>query len=107
MNGQGKPELEGVVNGKKLMVYPMFAEGYEVEIPTAKGGHGGGDPVLLEDIFGTPVNDPLNRAASHVDGVASIMTGICANKSINTGMPVKVDELLGRKISDLKKQEKK
>ena len=107
VNGQGKPEAEGVVNGKKLMVYPMFSEGYEVEIPTGVGGHGGGDPVLLEDIFGKPVEDPLKRAASHVDGVASIMTGISANKSINTGMPVKVDELLGRKISDLKKQEKK
>ena len=63
--------------------------------------------LLLQDIFGIPEPDPLKRAASHVDGVASIMTGISANKSIATGMPVKVDELLGRKISDLKKTEKK
>ena len=107
VNGQGKHEAEGLVKGKKLTVYPMFAEPYIVEIPEGEGGHGGGDPVLLQDIFGIPEPDPLNRAASHVDGVASIMTGISANKSIATGMPVKVDELLGRKISDLKKAEKK
>ena len=107
VNGQGKHEAEGLVKGKKLTVYPMFAEPYIVEIPEGEGGHGGGDPVLLQDIFGIPEPDPLNRAASHVDGVASIMTGISANKSIATGMPVKVDALLGRKISDLKKAEKK
>ena len=107
VNGQGKHEAEGLVKGKKLTVYPMFAEPYIVDIPEGEGGHGGGDPVLLQDIFGIPEPDPLNRAASHVDGVASIMTGISANKSIATGMPVKVDELLGRKISDLKKAEKK
>jgi len=107
VNGQGKHEAEGLVRGKKLTVYPMFAEPYIVEIPEGEGGHGGGDPVLLQDIFGIPEPDPLKRAASHVDGVASIMTGISANKSIATGMPVKVDELLGRKISDLKKTEKK
>ena len=107
VNGQGTHEAEGLVKGKKLTVYPMFAEPYIVEIPEGEGGHGGGDPVLLQDIFGIPEPDPLKRAASHVDGVASIMTGISANKSIATGMPVKVDELLGRKISDLKKTEKK
>ena len=107
VNGQGTHEAEGLVKGKKLTVYPMFAEPYIVEIPEGEGGHGGGDPVLLQDIFGIPEPDPLKRAASHVDGVASIMTGISANKSIATGMPVKVDELLGRKISDLKKTEEK
>ena len=79
----------------------MFGAAYEVEIEKGEGGHGGGDNVLREDIFGTPVNDPLNRAASHVDGVSSIMTGICANKSMATGMPVRVEDVLGRKIKDL------
>ena len=40
------------------------------------------------------VEDRFHRAASHIDGAMSIMTGICANKSIATGMPVNVlDEI--------------
>ena len=57
-------------------------------------GYGGGDPVLLNDIFGTPEYDPLHRAASYVDGAMSILTGIAANKSIATGMPVNINDLV-------------
>ena len=98
VNGQGHTSEEGATKGTKLTVYPMFDNSYEVEIPKAEGGHGGGDPVLLNDLFGTPDPDPLKRAASHVDGVTSIMTGICANKSIASGLPVRVEDVLGRKI---------
>ena len=80
--------------GKKITVYPMFGEPYEVEIEEGKGAHGGGDSVLLNDLFGTPVEDPFKRAASHVDGAMSILTGISANKSIATGMPVDVMSLV-------------
>jgi len=48
----------------------------------------------LNDIFGTPEEDPFHRAASHVDGAMSILTGIAANTSIRTGMPVKVADLV-------------
>ena len=102
VNGQGHTSAEGATNGMKLIVYPMFDNAYEVEIPKTEGGHGGGDPVLLNDLFGIPDPDPLKRAASHIDGVTSIMTGICANKSIASGLPVKVEDVLGRKIKDLK-----
>ena len=102
VNGQGHTSEEGATKGTKLTVYPMFDNSYEVEIPKADGGHGGGDPVLLNDLFGIPDPDPLKRAASHIDGVTSIMTGICANKSIASGLPVRVEEVLGRKIKDLK-----
>jgi hypothetical protein len=44
---------------------------------------------LLNDIFGITGEDPFNRAASHIDGAMSILTGISANKSIATGLPVK------------------
>lgn len=54
------------------------------------GGHGSSDDILREDIFGNPAPDSLNRAASHVCGVAGIITGICANKSMSRCMPVKV-----------------
>ena len=67
----------------------MFDSAYNVPIEEGVGGHGGGDKVLLNDIFGVPDYDPFNRAASHIDGAMSILTGISANKSIATGLPVK------------------
>ena len=94
VNAGGDPNLEGAAKSKSITVYPMFDNPYKVEIPEAAGGHGGGDPILLNDIFGTPEPDPLNRAASHVDGAMSILTGIAANKSIATGMPVDIDTLV-------------
>jgi len=94
VNAGGDKALEGAVRKKSIAVFPMFGEPYEVEIPEGKGGHGGGDPILLNDLFGTPEEDPFNRAASHIDGAYSILTGIAANKSIATGLPVDIDQLV-------------
>ena len=94
INGSGASSNEGVVAGKKITVYPMFGDAYNVPIEEGKGGHGGGDRVLLNDIFGVPEYDPYHRAASHVDGAMSILTGIAANKSIASGMPVDIKTLV-------------
>ena len=80
---------------KKITVFPMFKAPYEVEIPDCSGGHGGGDPVMLNDIFNpNPPADPYKRAAGYVDGCMSILTGIAANKSMATGLPVDVKDLV-------------
>ena len=94
VNAGGDKAIEGAVMTCSIKVFPMFAEPYEVEIEHGIGGHGGGDPVLLNDIFGTPEYDPLKRAASYVDGAMSILTGVAANKAIATGMPVNIDDLV-------------
>lgn len=94
INAGGDKENEGALVGKSIMVYPMFGEPYEVELEELEGGHGGGDPILLNDLFGEPVPDPFNRAASHVDGAMSILTGIAGNKSIASGMPVQIKDLV-------------
>jgi predicted dehydrogenase len=81
--------------GKHIRVYPMFGTPYEVEIPEGIGGHGGGDSVMLEQIFSdNPPADPFNRAASHIDGAASILLGIAANESIAQDRPIFVRDLL-------------
>ncbi|MBZ0303357.1 MAG: Gfo/Idh/MocA family oxidoreductase [Anaerolineae bacterium] len=86
---------KGTFKYSQIRVYPMFAQPYEAEIPSSKGGHGGADPVMLEQIFSpNPPDDPFKRAASHIDGAASILMGISANKSMATGLPVNVDDLL-------------
>ncbi|OAS89199.1 MULTISPECIES: Gfo/Idh/MocA family oxidoreductase [Metabacillus] len=94
INSGGNKEDEGRLEEKSITVMPMFSESYEVEIEEGEGGHGGGDPILLQDLFGTPLEDEFNRAASHVDGAMSILTGIAGNISLNTGQPVKVDGLV-------------
>ncbi|MEK0313394.1 Gfo/Idh/MocA family protein [Cohnella sp. 56] len=94
VNSGGDKALEGAVQGVTILVFPMFGEPYKVEFAMGEGGHGGGDPVLLNDIFGIPVADAFNRAADHIDGARSILTGIAANRSIRTGQAVKIDELV-------------
>ena len=53
-----------------------------------------GDPILLNDLFGVPVEDEFNRAASHVDGALSILTGIAGNQSIASGQAIQVADLV-------------
>lgn len=86
---------DGLVSSQRLTVFPHRKKPYHVEIPEAKGGHGGGDLPLLESLFGSgKTKDPLGRSAGHIDGARSILTGIAANQSFATGCPVKVRELL-------------
>ncbi|WP_046228345.1 Gfo/Idh/MocA family protein [Paenibacillus dauci] len=94
VNAGGDKADEGALEGKQIRVFPMFAEPYEVDVEEKAGGHGGGDPELLNDLFGEPAEDPFHRAANHIDGARSILTGIAANQSIRTGMSVQVDSLI-------------
>lgn len=94
VNAGGDQGLEGAVAHKKITVHPMFAPPYDVPVVEGGGGHGGGDPALLNDLFGTPAPDRLHRAASHVDGAMSILTGIAANRAIRTGQVVQVKDLV-------------
>ena len=94
VSGEDSMVHYGETSKEELWVYPMFSPPYKVAVERKPGGHGGGDPVLLNDIFGVPEYDPFNRAASHVDGAMSILTGVAANKSIASGMPVNIAELV-------------
>jgi len=94
VNAGGDKALEGATKHEKITIFPMFDSPYEVPIERSEGGHGGGDPILLNDIFGTPTEDKFHRAANQVDGAMSILTGVAANKSIASGMPVKIDDLV-------------
>lgn len=94
VNAGGDKAKEGATKYKKITVIPMFSEAYDVPIEEAVGGHGGGDPILLNDIFGVPKEDKFHRAANQVDGAMSILTGVAANKSIASGLPVQIDDLV-------------
>src|SRR5574341_194134 len=85
---------KGPFKRARMRVIPMFGQEYEVEVPVGDGGHGGADPLMLEQIFSpSPPPDPYRRAASHLDGAASVLVGIAANQAISTGQPVQIDDL--------------
>ncbi|MCG3177919.1 MAG: putative oxidoreductase YteT [Phycisphaerae bacterium] len=95
ISGQGgTAEGETLAQGARIEVFPHFAPSYRVRWEEGKGGHGGGDPRLLNDVFRGAGDDPLGRAADHVDGARSILTGIAANRSIATGQPVEIADLV-------------
>jgi predicted dehydrogenase len=85
---------KGAFKTVRMGVSPMFGQPYDVDVSMGEGGHGGADPVMLEQLFSPdPPPDPFNRAASHIDGAASILMGIAANESIQTGQMIVVDDL--------------
>ncbi|MBK8027488.1 MAG: Gfo/Idh/MocA family oxidoreductase [Chloroflexi bacterium] len=85
---------KGAFKNTRMRVYPMFGESYDVDVPAGDGGHGGADPVMLEQIFSpNPPPDPFQRAASHIDGAASVIVGISANESMRTGRMIAIDDL--------------
>ncbi|WP_029504361.1 Gfo/Idh/MocA family protein [Lachnoclostridium phytofermentans] len=95
INAGGNKNEEGATKYYKVKVFPLFDEPYEVMIQKKEGGHGGGDPVMLDDLFCPGKNqDIYKRAANHVDGIRSILTGIAANQSISSGLPVNVDSMV-------------
>lgn len=95
INAGGDKKNEGATRTYEIKVCPIIGEPYMVPIVKVEGGHGGGDPVMLEDLFHPGAQaDPFERAADHVDGIKSILTGVAANKSIASGMPVQIDSLV-------------
>lgn len=94
VNSGGKQTDERATRLRQILVQPMWEDAYEVQLENKAGGHGGADPILLEDLFGTPPEDPFHRSASHLDGAMSILTGIAGNVSMRTGQAVQIENLL-------------
>lgn len=95
VNGRETPPAEGVEGGVKIRVVPLRGSGFEIEPWSAAGSHGGGDRLMLEDIFAVePVTDRYLRAADERAGAASILVGIAANRSLETGGRVQITELM-------------
>ncbi|MEX0601507.1 MAG: Gfo/Idh/MocA family oxidoreductase, partial [Rhodothermales bacterium] len=78
----------------EIRVTDNFGETELIRISHAGGGHGGGDVRLMDRVFREPdAPDPLQQSAGSRDGAMSILLGIAARKSIETGQPVNVASL--------------
>jgi predicted dehydrogenase len=58
------------------------------------GGHFGGDPLLHESLFVPDADDPLNQRAGARAGAMSVLTGVAAMQSADTGQAVRIADLL-------------
>jgi predicted dehydrogenase len=94
----GTETVQGGVaaDGVKIRVIPLRGAGYDIEPWTAEGDPGGGDRLMLEDIFlPAPAPDKYLRAADERAGACSILVGIAANRSLETGTKVDIPTLIG------------
>lgn len=100
---KGRMELEEIHSGiysgeapQKILLYDMKGERIAYEIGKATGSHGGGDARLQRMLFVGDVPDPLGHQADSTSGAMSVLIGAAANRSIVSGKPVKIKELLDR-----------
>jgi predicted dehydrogenase len=76
-------------------IIPLRGAPQAIEPDMGQGDHGGGDAVLLADLFSpNPPADPLHRKADERSGAASILIGVAANECFRTGQPVSIDSLV-------------
>lgn len=91
----------------RLVRQKLFAEPEEISIPVLEGAHGGGDELLQEQMFSAcPPRDLMNRNAGHEQGIASVLIGAAANRSMKERTPVRIEDLLAlrpeaRRLSEL------
>ena len=87
------PESSTRVGGERLTLQRHWEVAQDVKIEEGTGGHGGGEALLLADVFRGPAADWLERPSKWVDGIRSIAVGMAGNESLRTGLPVKIDDL--------------
>ncbi len=91
------------VDYEPIIVHKLWKDFEVVKVPIERRGHGGGDRRLQDKIFRHPQEpDPFDRAAGIRDGAMSILIGIAARKSVESGEPVRIAEL-----TDLEPREKR
>lgn len=90
--GASERETRDVVTTR---IIPMRGTPQIITPDEGAGGHGGGDAVMLADIFDPrQAADPLMRAADERAGAASCLVGIAANRCFQTKQSVRIADLV-------------
>lgn len=87
-------EVPGPQEGTSLWWRPLWRPPVSLKVPEGGGGHGGGDPKLLETLFGDAPADPMGFRADEIDGAYAALTGIAANRSFVTGSAIALTDLV-------------
>ena len=81
--------------GEYTKIFPIRGPGYDVKVWQGEGGHGGGDALMLKDIFAPSATpDKYLRCADQRAGAYSLLTGVAANYSMTTGKEVRIADLV-------------
>lgn len=84
----------GEIEYKPLIVHKLWNKHETIPVGYERAGHGGGDSRLQDKILKNPdAPDPLKHAAGIRDGAMSILIGVAARKSIESGEAVRIAEL--------------
>ncbi len=78
----------------EILFQPHWGKPWVIDYDMASGDHGGGDERLLNHLFRGVTEDPLGHAANVIDGAKSILVGIAGNRSMATGLPVQIKNLV-------------
>jgi hypothetical protein len=86
-SGAVAPSLPNINDGAQYIdYYPIFEGRERIHVPFSAGGHGGGDPLLGEDIFiGENPDRKYDILAKSVDGLRAISIGDAVFNSIKNG----------------------
>lgn len=77
-----------------IRVIPLRGAAREIAPWTGTGGHGGGDDVMLEEIFGEAPADKYKRVSDERAGAYSCLVGIAANRCFEKGASVRIADLV-------------
>ncbi len=95
INADGSVPGQTLKKETYIRIIPHFGPSYDVPLWTSKGGHGGGDSRILQDLFAeNPPADPFLRAADQRSGAYSILTGVAANLSMERNTPIQIADLV-------------
>ncbi len=103
LNGTGgRMEVQEFHSGRRageawdeVRVYNRRGELLTYEVPKATGSHAGSDARLRRMLFAeAPEPDPLGLMAGSWAGAMSVLIGVAANRSIASGQPVRIADLL-------------
>ncbi|MFH1615010.1 MAG: Gfo/Idh/MocA family oxidoreductase [Planctomycetota bacterium] len=91
------PQAKGEV---PVVYIPMFGGREQIDIINLGGSHGGGDPLLCDELFiGTDPLAPVRYQAGLEDGIDAVLTGVALYKSAQLAKPVSL-EPMRRKVFD-------
>lgn len=75
--------------------FPLFGSKETIHVLKQEGGHGGGDPIIQEDIFlGEDPSRPYKVLSGSKDGAYAVTTGEAIWKSVKEKQSIKIEELL-------------
>jgi predicted dehydrogenase len=92
--GASVPQGGIQTDGVRTRIIPMRGTPREIEPWSGRGEHGGGDDVMLTEIFGTAPADKYRRSSDERGGANSMLIGAAANLCFQSGQAVRIGDMV-------------